>query len=138
MPSQNPASAPQSAPLPSPTAEQRPFFASLNPASPQASTFQQIPSQQQGQMQYQQQASYQTQAQMPQSPTVQQQSQASQQQAVPHQMQTGWNYVPNRQGAGTSNPETASFLRDYNLIAEAAKRAQVACMIRDLDAMDMS
>jgi len=29
-------------------------------------------------------------------------------------------------------PETAPFLRDFNLVAEAAKRAQVACLTRDL------
>jgi hypothetical protein len=29
-------------------------------------------------------------------------------------------------------PETAPFLNDFNLVAEAAKRAQMACLSRDL------
>lgn len=29
-------------------------------------------------------------------------------------------------------PETQPFLQDFNLVAEAAKRAQVACLARDL------
>lgn len=133
---------PHSAPLPSPTAEHRSFFGSLNPTSPLTGTSQQIPPQQQ--THNQRQTSYQAQS-MPQSPMVQhhpqgpfQPPQQQHQQAVPQHMQTGWNYAPDRKGAGTTNPETASLLRDYNLLAEAAKRAQVACMIRDLDAMDMS
>jgi hypothetical protein len=28
-------------------------------------------------------------------------------------------------------PETAPFLKDFNLVAEAAKRAQMACLTRD-------
>jgi hypothetical protein len=30
-------------------------------------------------------------------------------------------------------PSTESFLRDVNLVAEAAKRAQVACLTRDFE-----
>lgn len=29
--------------------------------------------------------------------------------------------------------ETSPFLRDFNLVAEAAKRAQMACLMRDLE-----
>lgn len=69
---------------------------------------------------------------------AEQQHQSHTSQQAPQQMQTGFNYVPERGNAGSTNPETVGYLRDYNLVAEAAKRAQVACMIRDLDAMDMS
>jgi hypothetical protein len=60
----------------------------------------------------------------------------------PQQMHTGGigaaDYAPSRGDAGSTNPETVRRLHDYNLLAEAAKRAQVACMIRDMDDMDMS
>lgn len=38
-----------------------------------------------------------------------------------------------QRGNGGGAPETAPFLKDFNLVAEAAKRAQVACLTRDLD-----
>lgn len=34
-------------------------------------------------------------------------------------------------------PETAPFLQDFNLVAEAAKRAQTACLMRDFDEMEL-
>jgi len=35
-----------------------------------------------------------------------------------------------------SDPDgTATYLRDFNLLAEAAKRAQMACLMRDMEAM---
>jgi hypothetical protein len=37
-----------------------------------------------------------------------------------------------QRGDGGGTPETAPFLKDFNLVAEAAKRAQVACLTRDL------
>jgi len=37
-----------------------------------------------------------------------------------------------QRGDGSGAPETAPFLRDFSLIAEAAKRAQMACLARDL------
>lgn len=67
-----------------------------------------------------------------------QQDGSQQQSQAPQEIHTGFTYVPNRDNAGSTNPETAKMLHDYSLLAEAAKRAQVACMIRDLDAMDMS
>lgn len=36
------------------------------------------------------------------------------------------------QGGNAGLPETAPFLNDFNLVAEAAKRAQMACLSRDL------
>ncbi|KAG9232299.1 hypothetical protein BJ875DRAFT_486227 [Amylocarpus encephaloides] len=30
---------------------------------------------------------------------------------------------------------TSPFLRDFNLVAEAAKRAQIACLMRDMEAV---
>ncbi|KAG4411541.1 hypothetical protein IFR04_015319 [Cadophora malorum] len=32
-----------------------------------------------------------------------------------------------------TNDATSPFLRDFNLVAEAAKRAQMACLMRDLE-----
>ncbi|KAH9826039.1 hypothetical protein Tdes44962_MAKER03822 [Teratosphaeria destructans] len=37
-----------------------------------------------------------------------------------------------QRGAGGGVPETQPFLQDFNLVAEAAKRAQMACLARDL------
>jgi hypothetical protein len=33
--------------------------------------------------------------------------------------------------------DASSFLQDFSLLAEAAKRAQMACMMRDFDDLDM-
>lgn len=43
-------------------------------------------------------------------------------------------------GAGAAaqgSPETASFLNNLNLVAEAAKRAQMACLMRDLSEVEL-
>ncbi|TKA22276.1 hypothetical protein B0A50_08238 [Salinomyces thailandicus] len=37
-----------------------------------------------------------------------------------------------QRGAGVGTPETVPFLKDFSLVAEAAKRAQMACLERDL------
>lgn len=37
-----------------------------------------------------------------------------------------------QRGDGGGVPETAPFLQDFNLVAEAAKRAQMACLARDM------
>ncbi|KXL42870.1 hypothetical protein M433DRAFT_136170 [Acidomyces richmondensis BFW] len=42
------------------------------------------------------------------------------------------SYIGQRGGGQGGTPETAPFLRDFNLVAEAAKRAQMACLARDL------
>lgn len=51
------------------------------------------------------------------------------QERIPSQNQG--QYLGQRGGGGGA-PETAPFLKDFNLVAEAAKRAQVACLTRDL------
>ncbi|KAF1815535.1 hypothetical protein P152DRAFT_188341 [Eremomyces bilateralis CBS 781.70] len=43
-------------------------------------------------------------------------------------------YPPN---AGTTAAETAAFLEDYGLVAEAAKRAQIACLMRDMEGVEL-
>jgi hypothetical protein len=43
----------------------------------------------------------------------------------------GGAYLGQRGGAVGGAPETAPFLKDFNLVAEAAKRAQMACLTRD-------
>ncbi|KAK7931725.1 hypothetical protein PG985_002437 [Apiospora marii] len=35
-------------------------------------------------------------------------------------------------------PSTDAFLRDFNLVAEAAKRAQMACLMRDMESIGIS
>jgi len=37
-----------------------------------------------------------------------------------------------QKGDGGGTPETAPYLKDFNLLAEAAKRSQMACLTRDL------
>lgn len=43
--------------------------------------------------------------------------------------------VPSRQSS-TSSTSSEAYLRDFNLLAEAAKRAQMACVTRDLEEME--
>lgn len=42
-----------------------------------------------------------------------------------------------QRGAGGGAPETAPFLSNANLLAEAAKRAQMACLMRDLGDVEL-
>ena len=113
MPSANPTLR-QHAPLPSPTAQQPAFqFASMHPSSHQQYQQQQ---QQQQQPQYAQQA-------------LQQQQQQN------HPFASG--YQPNRGSAGRTAAETGQFLSNYSLVAEAARRAQMAVLARDLESMEM-
>lgn len=140
------------APLPSPTTEQR-RFPSLDQSAALGSR-QHTQSQAQVQLQIQRQSpqqqtryftrsasvSYQQAlaAQMPGQQTQLQASAPPQQSSVTQTTQSGLDYVPDRRDAGATNAQTMAMLAEYNLLAEAAKRAQVACMIRDLDEMDMS
>jgi hypothetical protein len=103
---QTPTFAAASAPLPSPSSNQHPT----------ANYFSSIVQSQQGPVSHSQQQA--------------QQQQQHQQQRFP----TGQNstYVGQRGGGQGGTPETAPFLRDFNLVAEAAKRAQMACLARDL------
>jgi hypothetical protein len=63
--------------------------------------------------------------------------QQSQQQMQPLQRHPTLEYQPNREGAGTTASETANFLSQAALLAEAAKRAQMAVVMRDLDGMEL-
>jgi hypothetical protein len=68
----------------------------------------------------------------------QQQAQQQQQpQMPPLQRHPTFEYQPNRDGAGQTAAETANFLNQTALLAEAAKRAQMACVMRDLDGMEL-
>lgn len=117
----------QSAPLPSPTAEEKPFFGSLGGW---ASAHQQAPA-----VSHQQQQVASTAAARAQTQT---EATAPQQQGGQERQSASFDYGSDRPGLGPTNPETTRLLRESNLLAEAAKRAQVACVIRDLDDMDMS
>lgn len=53
------------------------------------------------------------------------------------QRHPSFEYQPNRAGAGQTAAETTNFLAQTSLLAEAAKRAQMACVMRDLDGMEL-
>jgi hypothetical protein len=99
------------APLPSPTVSQGAFFGSLGQMSQQ----QMLQLQQLQQLQQQQQQ--------------QQQSQG--------QQMAGYQYQPDRSGAGATAQETNSYINQYALLAEAAKRAEMAVLERDLDGFEL-
>lgn len=82
-----------------------------------------------------QQAQQQSQSQPQQQP--QQQSQLQQQQPQGPQRHPSFEYRPNREGAGQTAAETASYLSQMALLNEAAKRAQMAVVMRDLDGMEL-
>ena len=68
-----------------------------------------------------------------------QQQQQQQQPADPAVQQSG-NHVPATtvEASGPGGPTaTAPFLRDFSLVAEAAKRAQVSVMTRDLESVTL-
>jgi hypothetical protein len=67
----------------------------------------------------------------------QQPQQQQQPQMPPLQRHPTFEYQPNRNGAGQTAAETANFLNQTALLAEAAKRAQMACVMRDLDGMEL-
>lgn len=66
-----------------------------------------------------------------------QQQPQPQQQRQPLQRYPTFEYQPNRDGAGRTAAETASYLNQAALLAEAAKRAQMAVVMRDLDGMEL-
>lgn len=51
--------------------------------------------------------------------------------------QPTFEYQPNREGAGRTAAETANYLNQAALLAEAAKRAQMAVVMRDFDGMEL-
>jgi len=59
--------------------------------------------------------------------------QAQQAQSNPQQ----WNYQPDRSESGQTAQETSAYISQYGLLAEAAKRAQIACLERDLSGFDL-
>ena len=59
------------------------------------------------------------------------QQQQQQQQRIPQGQNVSGAYLGQR-GDGSGAPETAPYLKDFSLLAEAAKRAQMACLTRDL------
>jgi hypothetical protein len=61
------------------------------------------------------------------------------QQSAGQQMQQGRTegYRPNREGAGRTATETNNFLMAEALLAEAAKRAQMHVVMRDIEGMEL-
>jgi hypothetical protein len=72
---------------------------------------------------------------------LQQLQQLQQQQMAQQQNQgqqtAGYQYQPDRSGAGATAHETNSYIDQYALLAEAAKRAQMAVLERDLDGIEL-
>lgn len=68
----------------------------------------------------------------PQSQTQQSTGQQQTQQGQSHE-----DYRPNREGAGRTATETNNFLMAEALLAEAAKRAQMHVVMRDIEGMEL-
>lgn len=69
-------------------------------------------------------------------------NQQHQTQQSPHQNQAvqppqQYSYQPNREGAGRTAAETNRYLDHSALLAEAAKRAQMAVVMRDIEGMEL-
>ena len=65
--------------------------------------------------------------------TQQQSTSISQQ---PQQQQFSFDHQ-NQRGTSGGMSETAPYLQSFNLLAEAAKRAEMACLMRDLEDFEM-
>jgi hypothetical protein len=75
---------------------------------------------------------------MNQQPQQQQQQPSQQQQQQQACSQgSGHQYCPDRSSSGATAQETNSHLHQYSLIAEAAKRAQLALLEREMEGMEM-
>ena len=76
-------------------------------------------------------------------PQMNQQRDHRQQQALQQSQQqqgqqgSNYQYNPDRNGSGATEQETNTHLNQYSLIAEAAKRAQMAVLTRDLNGVDL-
>jgi len=109
----SPSSRQTAAPLPSPSdSQQQPpqYYASFHPQA------------------YQQQGGV----------YIQQQVQSSQtQQQLGGGRTEGYNCQPDCAGTGTTEQETARYMSEYGLVAEAAKRAEMAVLMRDLGGLDL-
>jgi hypothetical protein len=53
------------------------------------------------------------------------------------QRHPSFEYRPNRDGAGQTASETTAYLNQAALLAEAAKRAQMAVVMRDIEGMEL-
>jgi hypothetical protein len=140
-----------SAPLPSPTAsqQQQQYFSNMDASAVQQRMWAEQAAYQQSQgtsqaqvyhaQQYAQQQAYQQQQYAQQQ--AYQQQQYKQQQYAHQQQQSGriegYGYQPDRSGSGSTAQETAQYISDYGLVAEAAKRAQMAVLVRDLEGVDL-
>jgi len=65
------------------------------------------------------------------------QQQQAQQYSAAEQRQSPYDYRPNREGAGRTNGETKNLLSQYALLEEAAKRAQMAVLMRDMEGVQL-
>jgi hypothetical protein len=63
--------------------------------------------------------------------------QTQQQQARGPQRHPSFEYRPNREGAGQTAAETTNYLGQMALLNEAAKRAQIAVVMRDIEGMEL-
>ena len=68
-----------------------------------------------------------------QGPTSHPQQQMQAQRIIPQ----GQKQYAGQRGQDGGAPETAPFLNDFNLVAEAAKRAQMACLMRDMGDVEL-
>ena len=51
---------------------------------------------------------------------------------------SNYTYAPERNNAGSTAQETRTYIDNLALVAEAAKRAQMAVLMRDIDGMDLT
>ena len=49
-----------------------------------------------------------------------------------------YTYAPDRGTSGSTAQETRTYIDNFALVAEAAKRAQMAVLMRDIDGMDLT
>jgi hypothetical protein len=52
--------------------------------------------------------------------------------------QQNYRYEPERGSAGTTAQETRSYIDNFALVAEAAKRAQMAVLMRDMEGVELT
>ncbi|KAF1918514.1 hypothetical protein BDU57DRAFT_444719 [Ampelomyces quisqualis] len=64
-------------------------------------------------------------------------TQQTQQQPQGPQRHPSFEYRPNREGAGQTAAETTNYLSQMALLNEAAKRAQIAVVMRDMEGMEL-
>jgi len=68
---------------------------------------------------------------------AQQQQQQAQQSQQLHVQPSTYHYSPDRTGAGATAQETSTFIGNYALVAEAAKRAQMAVLMREMEGVEL-